>query len=785
MGVVYEAEQQHPRRPVALKVVRGGEYVSEDVIRMFRREAQVLARLKHPGIASIYESGRTDDGYHFFAMELVRGRTLGDYVGERVVDGPPGADEIRHRLALFLKICDAVSFAHQRGVVHRDLKPSNILVLRLQEEHTSDVDLPTVPGTKILDFGLARITDGDVAVTTVVTQAGKVEGTLAYMSPEQTLGNPDEIDLRSDIYSLGVILYELLADELPYEVNRGMLPEAIRAIREDAPPSLRTRAERAKRIPRDLETIVFKALEKDPARRYQSVAALADDLERYLRNQPILARAPSTIYLLKKAISRHKIRFSMAALLVLMLVLSSVAMSFQAARIARERDRADREARTAQRVTEFLIGLFELTDPEAESWEGDLTVRELLDRGVNRLDTGLESQPLIRAQLMQSMSKAYRNLGLYAPAMDLAHRIIATRSEVLGEEHPDVANAWTSLSRIQWRLGTVAEAEASVRRAIRIQEAVLEPDHPDLTASLNMLANALWYQQKYAEAKPYYEKALELRQQRHAGGDITITDSLVNLGLVYKFEGRWDRAEELFREGRRNIRFADEASPLREGFVAYSLADLLVDRDRPEPAEPLIENALLVLAETNENPHLSAALMTKSAWLRAVGRDEESDSLVRRAIVIDSGGEFPSGDLREDRDRLLTKARWYFNAVQLSAAELLYEKALALNASLVNPDDNMAATMHWEWARASLIRGHYDDARDHLRRAREQSDDGSDVQDGLPARIRHDESCMYQRRGNREAAQAALEDALSLGLGERVRPDPVTVFLCPDLLPDR
>src|SRR5436309_377081 len=361
MGIVYEAEQQHPRRSVALKVIRGGAYVDDSHLRMFQREAQTLARLKHPAIAAIYESGRTEDGLHFFAMELVRGQTLGEHYRKRKPEGELSAAEVRERLVLLRKICDAVNYAHQRGVIHRDLKPSNILIMGEAAPSASGSGsgsfATSIPDIKILDFGLARITDTDVAVTTIVTEAGVVQGTLPYMSPEQVRGNPEEIDLRTDIYSLGVILYELLTGELPHELKRAAMPEAVGDCCVDPPRSLTKATRTTRRLDRDLETIVMKALEKEPSRRYQSAAAFSEDIQRYLANQPILARPPSAVYQFRKLVARHKGLFAFLGVMFVLLVGFAVAMAVQAERIARERDRASREAETAQKVSEFLVGL--------------------------------------------------------------------------------------------------------------------------------------------------------------------------------------------------------------------------------------------------------------------------------------------------------------------------------------------------------------------------------------------------------------------------------------------
>lgn len=310
MGIVYQAEQQNPRRRVALKVLRS-LLADEHHVKLFRREIQTLARLNHPAIATIYEAGQTDDGQHFFTMELATGPALNVYVRDKQL-------ALRPRLELFLRICAAVEYAHGHGVIHRDLKPSNIAV---------DAD----GNPKILDFGLARIADANVSAAVTATEAGQLVGTLGYMSPEQVRGNPAEIDRRSDVYALGVILYELLTDQLPHDLASVSPSEGLRVICEETPrrPSrtlgrdgrpagwrgpLTGRGGRlARQLRGDLDTIVLKALEKEPRRRYSSVAEFAADVRRHLAGEPILARPPSRLYVLRKRITKHRLGFALLA----------------------------------------------------------------------------------------------------------------------------------------------------------------------------------------------------------------------------------------------------------------------------------------------------------------------------------------------------------------------------------------------------------------------------------------------------------------------------------------
>lgn len=290
MGIVWEAEHEQTNQRVALKVMRAEHVVDERHRRTFRREAEALALLEHPNIAALYDSGHTDAGHDFFSMEIVQGPTLDQWLAGR----PHGLDanELKRRLRLFSTVCDAVHYAHERGVIHRDLKPSNIVISDPPSSPVDDDPVAADPTAKILDFGLASLTDSDLEATTR-SEVGIIKGTLQYMSPEQARCDGETIGVRSDVYALGVMLYELLVGRRPYDVSISALAEALRAICEQRPRPLRYHWVGPARLDADLVTIVGKALEKEVGRRYASVADLGDDIDRYLTSQPIAARPPS------------------------------------------------------------------------------------------------------------------------------------------------------------------------------------------------------------------------------------------------------------------------------------------------------------------------------------------------------------------------------------------------------------------------------------------------------------------------------------------------------------
>lgn len=571
MGVVYEAEQDHPRRIVALKVIRPG-LANEEILRRFERESQALGRLQHPGIAQIYEAGTADAGFGpqpYFAMEFIQGKTLKAYVLAHKL-------ETRQRLEIVARICDAVEHAHQRGLIHRDLKPSNILVDSMGQP-------------KVLDFGVARLTDSDERATRH-TDVGQLVGTLAYMSPEQVLADPIELDTRSDVYALGVIFYELLAGKLPYTVSNALY-ESARAIREEDPERLSSisRSYRG-----DIETIVAKALEKDKERRYASARALADDIRRYLADEPISARPASTVYQLQKFTRRHKALVLGVASVFGVLAVGYVARTREAARAnsaervaiaaeanaAKERDeatkqrndavaareqaqqernqalaekqRADTEAEISKAVNSFLqTDLLAQASAKAQSGvnaqpDPDLKVRTALDRAAGAVGDKFRDQPLVEAAIRETIGIAYRDLALYPEAEQQLARAFELRKQTLGENDDLTLKVRRDQAGLWVLEGKYPQAESLYTRTLDSSRRLHGDKHPAVLALMTDLASVYQMEGRLQQSEAMLRKTLDIQREVLGREHPTTLETINSLARACILAGKYAEAESLY-----------------------------------------------------------------------------------------------------------------------------------------------------------------------------------------------------------------------------------------------
>lgn len=685
MGEVWLAEQTEPvRRQVALKVIKAG-MDSAQVVARFEAERQALALMDHPTIATVFDGGTTPQGRPYFAMEYVKGEPITVYCDRHLLS-------TRERLELFMQVCAGVQHAHQKGIIHRDLKPSNVLVA-IQGDR---------PVPKIIDFGVAKATTQHLTERSLFTELGVLIGTPEYMSPEQAEMGSLDIDTRTDIYALGVLLYELLTGALPFDrkdLRQAGIAEIQRIIREKEPPRPSTRithlglasTEAAKNRhtePRrlasdlrgDLDWITMRALEKDRTRRYQTANALSADVRRHLSNEPVSAGPPSTAYRAGKFVRRHRFGVAAATTLVLLLAAFAAAMVVQFRRTARERDKAER-------LATFMLDLFKVSDP-SEAQGNTITAREVLDKGAERISQELREEPETRAALMASMGNVYVNLGLYGPGRSLLEQALEIRRSRLGSEHPDVianlmdvgwanrqlgdlskadalyheaielerrrsggksvvlARALNQLGAVQFSRGDYPAAEERFREALELRKTLLVSDNPDIEVSLQNVGSVLWARRNFAEAEPLLRDVLDRTRRRYGADHPAVVFATSNLAGLLAETGRLDEAESLYRQALDLTRrlYPDETPKLASAL--YNMGWLLKEKEDYRAAEPLLRQALTIRIRILGDEHLSTAASRAALGetLLATGRFEEAETLFRQALVVQRKIQGPDGE---------------------------------------------------------------------------------------------------------------------------------------------
>ncbi|HNO77878.1 MAG TPA: serine/threonine-protein kinase [Phycisphaerae bacterium] len=662
MGIVYEAKQDHPRRTVAVKVLHAGVGTISTMQR-FQREANLLAKLQHPGIAQVLEAGagelETQSGMTavqpFLAMELVDGQTVDQYVKTRSLD-------VRAILKLFANICDAVEHAHGRGVIHRDLKPSNILVTATGQP-------------KILDFGVARATDADIHTVTLQTETGQLVGTIPYMSPEQVSGNPASIDAQTDVYSLGVVLFELLTGKLPYVVNNLPIVECARTIREEEPTLLSTID---RKFRGDVETIVAKSLEKDKSRRYASVADLSADINRHLRHEPIVARPASTIYVVRKFARRNKplVGGLVATFLALLLGAIGTTIGLVSALHANEKLESTNQelAETnrqlgesnadLQKVSAFqsaqltgidvpLMGMRlreDLLDGVGEervsSLESELAQinfvdvamstlqRNFFERAIDAVKDQFADQPALQAGMLQNLATTMRELGLFKAAVDPQTLALQIRRRELGDDNAETVASISASGLLAQALTDFEQADVMFREALEANRRLLGPtDNATLTALANVGGN-LQNLGEFEKAEQIVREAVDGLKVASGPSDPETIDAMATLGLVLSSRSKYDEAETLFREvvkQRREVLGDDD--PKTIGSIA-SLGTVLKDRGKLEEAISLTREAFELRRRVlgADHPDTLRTMTSMGSNLARQGNLADAEPILREAL---------------------------------------------------------------------------------------------------------------------------------------------------------
>jgi eukaryotic-like serine/threonine-protein kinase len=805
MGEVFEAEQTEPvHRKVALKLIKGG-MDTQEVLARFDSERQALALMNHLNVARMLDAGATEQQRPYFVMEFIQGVPITEYCDAHELS-------TSERLELFIQVCDGIQHAHQKGIVHRDIKPSNVLV--------TIEDQKAIP--KIIDFGLAKALGQSDAGMTQFTHIGQVIGTPTYMSPEQVSGS--DIDTRTDVYSLGVLLYQLLVGSLPFDLN--VTPQegwdAFRdKIREQEPvrPSVRTSSlsdsspETAKKrrldpvswsreLRGDLDWITLRALEKDRTRRYQSPSELAADITRHLRHEPVLASPPSTAYRVRKFMRRHRVGVAAAAIIALALIAGITGTSIGLIRATRAEKAAVEEAENTRQLSDFLLGLFRVSDP-SEARGNTITAREILDKGAQKIERELGDKPVIKAEMMRTIGGVYISLGLYKQAQPLLEKSLAIARTAGNSNRLTRSSSLLELAGLYNQQGQYTQALALAQEGLRIREDVLGPEHPEVARALLGIGVAYRNAGNYAESKTYLQRSLAIREKALGPEHVDVLDSLYHMGWLNNRTGNYQEASRCYERilavraklgpgqpevaramsdlGSVKMNMGDYGRALKLFEQALTIQEKVLGSNHTEvansvdkigsafwymrkyyEAKPYYERALEIREKAlgPEHPHVAVSLNNLALLLKNLGEAEKSRTLYTRALAIEE--KVFGSDNPVIVEELINFALLLSPLGEHSEAQRLVKRALVISEKTYGPE-------HLKVAYALYVLGHlyhqdgqYQKARAFFERSLAIREKVLGNQNSVVATTLHELAGFHADNGNYQEALANYQRALQI-----------------------